>query len=99
LEVIVIPTPISKRFIRRTAGLAEASMGGLVSAVDPATGSHHDFCDQFGGRKILRATSKKHHYSAATPPFGEIDDAKPALAGNPSGHQLRARRSQPDGAH
>ena len=94
LEVIVIPrSDLEARREQERQDWQKRGFGGLVSAVDPATGTVTISVTSFGGKKdIAVQTSKNTVFRRYAPDSVRFDDAKPStLQEIQPGDQLRAR--------
>ncbi|MFZ1139151.1 MAG: DUF5666 domain-containing protein [Candidatus Sulfotelmatobacter sp.] len=102
LEVIVIPhTDLQALHEQERQDWQKRGMGGLVSAVDPATGTVTISVTGFGGKKEIAVhTSKTTLFRRYAPDSVKFDDAKPStLQEIQPGDQLRARGDRnPDGS-
>jgi hypothetical protein len=102
LEVIVIPhTDLEALHQKEQQDWQKRGMGGLVSAVDPATGAITISVTSLGGKKnIAVQTSKNTIFRRYSSDSVKFDDAKPStLQEIHPGDQLRARGDRsPDGA-
>lgn len=94
LEVIVIPhTDLEARHEQERQDWQKRGMGGLVSAVDPATGTVTISVTGFSGKKEIAVhTSTATVFRRYSPDSVKFDDAKPSTLQNiQPGDQLRAR--------
>src|SRR6202166_1539466 len=94
LEVIVIPrSDLEARREQERRDWQKRGFGGLVSAVDPATGTVTISVTSLGGKKdIAVQTSKNTVFRRYAPDSVKFDDAKPStLQEIQPGDQLRAR--------
>jgi len=94
LEVIVMArTDLEARHEQERADWQKRGLGGLVSAVDPATGTVTISVTGFGGTKsIALHTTKDTIFRRYAPDSVKFDDAKPSsLPEIHAGDQLRAR--------
>jgi len=94
LEVIVIPrSDLDARHEQERQDWQKRGFGGLVSAVDPATGTVTISVTSLGGKKdIAVQTSKNTVFRRYAPDSVKFDDAKPStLQEIQPGDQLRAR--------
>ena len=94
LEVIVIPrSDLEARHEQERQDWQKRGFGGLVSAVDPATGTVTISVTSLGGKKdIAVQTSKTTVFRRYAPDSVKFDDAKPStLQEIQPGDQLRAR--------
>jgi hypothetical protein len=94
LEVIVIPhSDLDARHEQERQDWQKRGLGGLVSAVDPATGTVTISITSLGGKKnVAVQTSKNTVFRRYAPDSVKFDDAKPsALQEIQPGDQLRAR--------
>ena len=102
LEVIVIPrSDLQALHEQERQDWQKRGMGGLVSAVDPATGTITISVTSLGGKKeIAVQTSKNTVFRRYAPDSVKFDDAKPStLQEIQPGDQLRARGDRsPDGS-
>jgi uncharacterized protein DUF5666 len=102
LEVIVIPhSDLQALHEQERADWQKRGLGGLVSAVDPATGTITISVTSLGGRKEIAVhTSKSTIFRRYAPDSVKFDDAKPStLQEIRPGDQLRARGDRsPDGS-
>jgi hypothetical protein len=102
LEVIVIPrSDLEARREQERQDWQKRGFGGLVSAVDPATGTVTISVTSLGGKKdIAVQTSKNTVFRRYAPDSVKFDDAKPStLQEIHPGDQLRARGDRsPDGS-
>jgi Domain of unknown function (DUF5666) len=102
LEVIVIPrSDLEARHEQERQDWQKRGFGGLVSAVDPATGTVTISVTSLGGKKdIAVQTSKSTVFRRYAPDSVKFDDAKPStLQEIRPGDQLRARGDRsPDGS-
>ena len=102
LEVIVIPrSDLEARREQERRDWQKRGFGGLVSAVDPATGTVTISVTSLGGKKdIAVQTSKNTVFRRYAPDSVKFDDAKPStLQEIQPGDQLRARGDRsPDGS-
>ncbi len=98
LEVIVIPhSDLEARHEKEQQDWQKRGLGGLVSAVDPATGTVTISVTGVGGKKEIAVHSTKNTvFRRYAPDSVKFDDAKPStVAGNPTGRSTSgARRSQ-----
>jgi|1186.fasta_scaffold08422_2 hypothetical protein len=101
LEVIVMArTDIEARHQQEQQDWQKRGLGGLVSSVDPATGTVTISLTGFGGKKeIAVQTAKNTVVRRYAPGSVKFDDAKPSsVAEIHAGDQLRARGDRsPDG--
>ena len=99
LEVIVIPhSDLQALHEQERQDWQKRGLGGLVSAVDPATGTITISVTSVGGKKEIAVhTSKSTVFRRYAQDSVKFDDAKPSTAaGNSSGRSTPgARRSQP----
>jgi hypothetical protein len=102
LEVIVMArTDLDARRQQEQQDWQRRGMGGLVSSVDPATGTVTVSVTGFGGKKEIAVhTTKSTVFRRYAPDSVKFDDAKPStLAEIRPGDQLRARGDRaPDGS-
>jgi hypothetical protein len=94
LEVIVIPhSDLDARHEQERQDWQKRGLGGLVSAVDPATGTVTISITSLGGKKnVAVQTSKNTVFRRYAPDSVKFDDAKPsALQEIQPGDQLRGR--------
>src|ERR1035438_3777835 len=94
LEVIVIPhSDLDARHEQERQDWQKRGLGGLVSAVDPATGTVTISITSLGGKKnVAVQTSKSTVVRRYAPDSVKFDDAKPStLQEVQPGDQLRAR--------
>ncbi len=94
LEVIVIPrSDLDARHEQERQDWQKRGLGGLVSAVDPATGTVTISVTSLGGKKDVSVqTSKNTLFRRYAPDSVKFDDAKPStLQEIQPGDQLRAR--------
>jgi hypothetical protein len=102
LEVIVIPrSDLQARHEQERQDWQKRGMGGLVSAVDAATGTITISVTSLGGKKeIAVQTSRTTVFRRYAPDSVKFDDAKPStLQEIQPGDQLRARGDRsPDGS-
>lgn len=94
LEVIVIPhSDLQALHEQERADWQKRGLGGLVGAVDPATGTITISVTTLGGKKeIVVHTSKSTIFRRYAPDSVKFDDAKPStLQEIHPGDQLRAR--------
>jgi hypothetical protein len=94
LEVIVIPhTDLEARHEQERQDWQKRGFGGLVSAVDPATGTVTISVTGLGGKKEIAVhTSTSTVFRRYAPDSVKFDDAKPStLQDIQPGDQLRAR--------
>jgi len=94
LEVIVIAhSDLEARHEQERQDWQKRGLGGLVSAVDPATGTVTISVTGFGGKKDIAVhTSKSTVFRRYAPDSVKFDDAKPSnLQEVHAGDQLRAR--------
>ena len=98
LEVIVIPhSDLEARHEQERQDWQKRGLGGLVSAVDPATGTVTISVTGLGGKKEIAVhTSTSTVFRRYAPDSVKFDDAKPStLAGHPAGRPAAgAGRSQ-----
>jgi hypothetical protein len=102
LEIIVIPhSDLEARHEQERQDWQKRGLGGLVSAVDPATATVTISVTGFGGKKeIVVHTLQSTVFRRYAPDSVKFDDAKPGtLQEIQPGDQLRARGDRsPDGA-
>lgn len=102
MEVIVIPhSELEARHEQERLDWQKRGLGGLVSAVDPATGTVTISVTSLGGKKELAVrTSQTTVFRRYAPDSVKFDDAKPStLQEIQAGDQLRARGDRsPDGS-
>ena len=102
LEVIVIPhSDLQALHEQEQADWQKRGLGGLVSAVDPATGTITISVTSLGGKKEIAVhTSKSTVFRRYAPDSVKFDDAKPSTMPEiHPGDQLRARGDRsPDGS-
>jgi hypothetical protein len=102
LEVIVIPrSDIEARHEQERQDWQKRGLGGLVSAVDPATGTVTISVTSLSGKKDIAVhTSQSTVFRRYAPESVKFDDAKPStLQEIQPGDQLRARGDRgPDGS-
>jgi Domain of unknown function (DUF5666) len=102
LEVIVMArTDLDAHRKQEQQDWQKRGMGGLVSGVDPATGTVTVSVTGFGGKKEIAVhTTKNTVFRRYAPDSVKFDDAKPStLAEIRPGDQLRARGDRaPDGS-
>jgi hypothetical protein len=102
LEVIVMArTDLDARRQQEQQDWQKRGMGGLVSSVDPATGTVTVSVTGLGGKKDIAVhTTKSTVFRRYAPDSVKFDDAKPStLAEIRPGDQLRARGDRaPDGS-
>jgi hypothetical protein len=102
LEVIVIPrSDLEARHEQERQDWQKRGLGGLVSAVDPATGTVTISVTSLGGKKEIAVhTSQSTVFRRYAPDSVKFDDAKPStLQEIRPGDQLRARGDRsPDGS-
>src|SRR6202790_4015580 len=102
LELIVIPrSDLEARHEQERRDWQKRGFGGLVSAVEPATGTVTISVTSLGGKKdIAVQTSKNTVFRRYAPDSVKFDDAKPStLQEIQPGDQLRARGDRsPDGS-
>src|ERR1035441_470124 len=94
LEVIVIPhSDLDARHEQERQDWQKRGLGGLVSAVDPATGTVTISITSLGGKKnVAVQTSKNTVFRRYAPDSVKFDDAKPSVLQEiQPGDQLRAR--------
>lgn len=94
LEVIVIPrSDLDARHEQERQDWQKRGLGGLVSAVNPATGTVTISITSLGGKKDVSVqTSKNTVFRRYAPDSVKFDDAKPStLQEIQPGDQLRAR--------
>jgi hypothetical protein len=94
LEVIVIPhSDLDARHEQERQDWQKRGLGGLVSAVDPATGTITISITSLGGKKnVAVQTSKNTVFRRYAPDSVKFDDAKPSVLQEiQPGDQLRAR--------
>ncbi len=94
LEIIVIPrSDLEARHEQERLDWQKRGLGGLVSAVDPATGTVTISVTSLGGKKnIAVQTSKNTVFRRYAPDSVKFDDAKPSsLQEIQPGDQFRAR--------
>jgi Domain of unknown function (DUF5666) len=94
LEIIVIShSDLEARNEQERQDWQKRGLGGLVSAVDPATGTVTISITSFGGKKSIAVhTSKTTVFRRYAPDSVKFDDAKPSsLQEIQPGDQLRAR--------
>src|ERR1700680_3125703 len=94
LEVIVIPhSDLEARHEQEQQDWQKRGLGGLVSAVDPATGTVTISVTGVGGKKEIAVHStKKTVFRRYAPDSVKFDDAKPSTVQEiQPGDQLRAR--------
>jgi hypothetical protein len=94
LEVIVIPhSDLEARHEQERQDWQKRGLGGLVSAVDPASGTVTISVTGFGGKKEIAVhTTKNTVFRRYAPDSVKFDDAKPStLEEIQPGDQLRAR--------
>jgi co-chaperonin GroES (HSP10) len=94
LEVIVIShSDIEARHEKERQDWQKRGLGGLVSAVDPATGTVTISVTSLGGKKEIAVhTSKSTVFRRYAPDSVKFDDAKPSILSDvQAGDQLRAR--------
>jgi hypothetical protein len=102
LEVIVIPrSDLEARHEQERQDWQKRGLGGLVSAVDPATGTVTISVTSLSGKKDIAVhTSQSTVFRRYAPDSVKFDDAKPStLQEIQPGDQLRARGDRvPDGS-
>lgn len=102
LEVIVIPrSDLQALHEQERQDWQKRGLGGLVSTVDPATGTITISVTSLGGKKeIALHTAKSTVFRRYAPDSVKFDDAKPStLQDIQAGDQLRARGDRsPDGS-
>jgi hypothetical protein len=102
LEVIVIPhSDLQALHEQERQDWQKRGLGGLVSAVDPATGTITISVTSLGGKKEIAVhTAKSTVFRRYAPDSVKFDDAKPStLQEIQAGDQLRARGDRsPDGS-
>jgi hypothetical protein len=102
LEVIVIPhSDLQALHEQERADWQKRGLGGLVGAIDPASGAITISVTTLGGKKeIVVHTSKSTIFRRYAPDSVKFDDAKPStLQEIRPGDQLRARGDRsPDGS-
>jgi len=94
LEVIVIPhTDLEARHEQERQDWQKRGLGGLVSAVDPASGTVTISVTSLGGKKDIAVhTSQSTLFRRYAPDSVKFDDAKPSTVQEiQPGDQLRAR--------
>ena len=102
LEVIVIPrSDLQALHEQERQDWQKRGLGGLVSTVDPATGTITISVTSLGGKKEIAVhTAKSTVFRRYAPDSVKFDDAKPStLQDIQAGDQLRARGDRsPDGS-